>query len=493
MSSYLILVAIFLPMLAGFGLVLCPIKKRKTILFLSEAITVITAVLAWIIILNPPQTSVVLFEFVEKYTISFKADGLSRIFVGLISSLWPFAVLYSFEYMEHESGERTLSEKTFFGMYVATYGVTLAIAMADNMLAMYCFYEMLTLVTIPLILFGLSDEAIRATRMYIVYSLGGAAFAFISLIFLMAYGDSISFVLGGVINPANLGGRDEVLRLMYVFAFFGFGVKAAVFPVCSWLPKAGVAPTPVTALLHAVAVVKSGAFAIIRLTYYSYGTDFLRGSWAQHLVMSFAIFTIVYGCSKAVKERHIKRRLAYSTVSNLSYILFGATLMTPLGMTGALTHMVFHGIMKIAAFFCAGAVICKAEKTYVYELEGLAKRMPKIFLIFTVSALSLIGVPGLCGFMSKWQLAKAAVDSSTVFGYLGLGALLISAMLTAIYMFQMILRAYFPVEETGETTNCDPTWRMLIPLFVFAIAVIAFGLYPEPIISFIGKVAGGLV
>lgn len=493
MSPYMILAAISIPLFGGFLLVLCPIKSRKTVLVLSETFAVLGAILAWSIILNPPAESVVLFEFVDKYTISFKADGLSRVFVGLISSLWPLALLYSFEYMEHEAGEKSLKEKTFFGMYVATYGVTLAIALADNMLAMYCFYELLTLVTIPLILFSMSDEAIRATRMYIVYSLGGAAFAFISLIFLMAYGDTISFVLGGVLKNASLNGRDDVLRLMYVFAFFGFGVKAAVFPVCSWLPKAGVAPTPVTALLHAVAVVKSGAFAIIRLTYYSYGADFLRGTWAQYIVMSFAIFTVVYGCSMAVKERHIKRRLAYSTISNLSYILFGATLMTPIGMVGAMTHMIFHGIMKIASFFCAGAIITKAGKTFVYELEGMAKRMPKICAIFTISALSLMGVPGLCGFMSKWQLAKAAIGSGTTLGLVGLGALLISALLTAIYMFQIILRAYFPVENVEETEKCDPTWKMLLPLTIFAVAIVVFGLYSAPLISFFEKVAGGLV
>ena len=493
MNPYLIYLAIFFPMLAGFLLVFIPFKARKTMLVLAEAITILTSILVWILILNPPETGVVLFEFVEKYTISFRVDGISRVFAGLVASLWPFAVLYSFEYMDHETNERTLKENTFFGGYVATFGVTLAIAFADNMLAMYCFYEMLTLVTVPLILFTMTDEAIRATRQYIVYSLGGAAFAFIGLIFLIAYGDTIDFTLGGVLNLGKIGGRENVLRLIYVFAFFGFGVKAAVFPVCSWLPRAGVAPTPVTALLHAVAVVKSGAFAILRLTYYSFGTDFLRGTWAQYVTMGFAIFTIVYGCSMAVRERHIKRRLAYSTVSNLSYVLFGATLMTPLGMTGAMTHMLFHGVMKIAAFFCAGAVITKAHKTYVYELEGMGKRMPVTFAVLTVSGLSLMGVPGLCGFISKWQLAKAAVDAGTIISYIGIAALLISAILTAIYMFQMILRAYYPVEENVETKKCDPTFRMLVPLVVFTIAIVVFGMYSSPIVAFLEKVAGGLV
>lgn len=492
MNPYLIYVAIFFPMFAGFALILAPVKSRKVMLAVSEAVVILTAVLAWALIINPPQSQVVLFEFVEKYTIAFKVDGLSRVFVGLISSLWPLATLYAFEYMEHEASEKTLKEKTFFGCYVVTYGVTLGIAMAENMLSMYCFYEMLTLITIPLILFSLSDEAIRATRTYVVYSLGGAAFAFIGLIFLMHYGDTISFTLGGVLNTANLNGRDNILRLIYVFAFFGFGVKAAVFPVSSWLPKAGVAPTPVTALLHAVAVVKSGAFAIMRLTYYSYGTDLLKGTFAQYVPMAFAMFTIVYGCSMAVKERHIKRRLAYSTVSNLSYILFGVTLMSPMGLTGAMTHMLVHGVMKIAAFFCAGAIIVKAHKNYVYELEGFGKKMPKTFAVFTISALSLTGVPGFAGFISKWKLATAAVNEGTVMSYIGIGALLVSALLTAIYMFQIILRAYYPVEET-DTVKCDPTWRMMIPLTLFSVAIVVFGFYSEPIVTFLEGVAGGLI
>ena len=494
MNAYLMYIAIFLPMLAGFLILLLPEGSRKAYLYVSEVVTLLTAVLVWALIINPPSESVVLFEFVRKYTISFKIDGLSRVFAGLISTLWPLAVLYSFEYMEKEGNKNTLKERTFFGMYVVTYGVTLAIAFSDNLLSMYCFYEMLTLVTIPLVLFYLNDESIRATRTYVVYSLGGAAFAFISLIFLMYYGNSLTFTLGGVLTGDNLNGRDNILRLVYVLSFFGFGVKAAVFPVCSWLPKAGVAPTPVTALLHAVAVVKSGAFAIARLTYYSYGVDFLRGTWAQNVLLIVTSFTIVYGCSMAVKERHLKRRLAYSTVSNLSYILFGFALMSADGLAGGLTHMVFHGVMKIAAFFCVGVVIVKAEKSYVYELEGMGKRMPKVFAVLTVASLSLMGVPGLCGFVSKWMLAKASVNAHTPLAYVGLGALLVSALLTAIYMLQILLRAYYPVENAeASLEKCDPSWRMMVPLIIFALLMVFFGLYFEPLTDFIENVAGGLV
>lgn len=224
----------------------------------------------------------------------------------------------------------------------------------------------------------------------------------------------------------------------------GFGVKAAVFPLHGWLPKASVAPTPVTALLHAVAVVKAGAFAVIRLTYYSYGTDFLKGTWAQYAVMAIVIFTILFGSSAALKQVHFKRRLAYSTVANLSYILFGVTLMTPIGLEAGVLHMLFHSIIKIGAFFAAGAVLHSTKREYISELDGLGKKMPITFGTFTVFALALTGIPLFNGFVSKWALASAAIQSGDTLSFIGIIVLLISALLTAIYMLNISVRAFFP-------------------------------------------------
>jgi multicomponent Na+:H+ antiporter subunit D len=386
-------------------------------------------------------------------------------------------------------------EKIFFMFYTMTYGVTLGISLAGNMLTMYFFYELLTLVTVPLVMHTLTREAILASRKYLYYSLGGAAFAFIGLIFIIIYGNTTDFILGGVLNLDKIGDRTNVLLLIYVMAFMGFGVKAAVCPFNSWLPDAGVAPTPVTALLHAVAVVKSGAFAILRLTYYSFGTDFLKGTWAQNVVMAITMFTIVYGCSRAVKETHIKRRLAYSTISNLSYIVFGATLMSPLGMIGALTHMLFHAVMKISSFFCAGAIMHQTEKHYVHELDGLGFAMPGVFTVFTVSAFGLMGVPGLAGFVSKWNLAEAAVESGNPLAYAGIVCLLISALLTAIYMLTIVVRAFFPAKDFDKSSVMqyrDPNWKMMVPLIVFTVFIFIFGLYSTPVVHFLTDVANGL-
>ncbi|MGN8631959.1 complex I subunit 5 family protein [Blautia sp. HCP3S3_G3] len=490
MSANIMVVAVLLPIVFGVLIPLIPFKTRRHMTWYVEGVVLLTSVLVWGLLISQPDGSFVLFRFTGNLSVSFRLDGLGTVFAGIVSSLWPLATLYSFEYMKHEG-----HEKFFFMFYVITYGVTLGIALAEDILTMYFFYEMLSLVTLPLIMHTLTREAILASRTYLYYSLGGAAFAFIGMIFILTFGTTSVFVPGGVIDTTALGDRQGLMLLIYVLCFCGFSVKAAMFPFSSWLPKAGVAPTPVTALLHAVAVVKAGAFTVIRVTYYSFGTELLRGTWAQTVVLGLTIFTIVYGCSRALKETHLKRRLAWSTVSNLSYILFGAALMTPLGLVGALSHMVFHAVMKICSFFCAGAVIYKTGRNYIHELNGFGRKMPKVFTIFTISGMALMGVPGLCGFVSKWNLAKAAAASENPLGYLGVAALLVSALLTAIYMMTISLRAFFPGRDFDYDMISDvedPNWMMILPLVIFVIAMFVFGLHSEPVITALESIAAAM-
>lgn len=489
MSGIFLLVTVLLPIVGSLPALL-PWKQQKGILWYLELIVCITSLLVWGLLFNRPQEILQVVSFTGDLEIALEMDGLSMVFSGLLATLWPLAMLYSFSYMKHE--ERA---KSFFLFYTMTYGVTLGISLAGNLLTMYFFYELLTLVTVPLVMHTQTVEAIYASRKYLYYSLGGAAFAFIGLIFIIVYGSSMDFVYGGVLDLAKVGDRADTLLLIYVIAFCGFGVKAAIYPFHGWLSRASVAHTPVTALLHAVAVVKSGAFAIIRMTYYSFGTDFLRGTWAQTVVMILAIVSILYGSSRAVKERHVKRRLAYSTTGNLSYILFGVTMMTPLGLLGALCHMVFHAVMKIGSFFCIGAVMHGTGRSYVYEMDGLAGKMPKVFACFTVTALGLMGVPGLAGFISKWQLASAAIDSGRPLAFVGVGALLVSALLTAIYMLTIVIRAYFPSKDFDESTLQgiqDADVLMWIPLVLFAIGTMVLGLHSQPLVAFLRDVASGL-
>lgn len=483
-----LLIDILVPIVGGIILAVLPLYERKTREIVTMIFVVATSILTYWILLNPPSDFLVVGQITDELSIRLRVDGLSTAFAGLIAGLWPFACIFAFEYMTHEG-----REKTFFAFYTATYGVTLGIAFSANVFTLYLFYELLTLITLPLVIHSMNAASIRAGYTYIKYSIGGAAAAFVCFTALTFFGAS-EFVYGGNLSMEGTAGNRNFLLLMYVVGFFGFGVKAAIFPFQAWLPKASVAPTPVTALLHAVAVVKSGVFAVMRITYYSFGADYLRGSWAQWIVMIFALITILYGSTMGVKEQHIKRRLAYSTVSNLSYILFGVSLMSPWGLLGGLLHMIFHGIMKITLFFCAGAILYQTHKEYLDEIEGVGQKMPLVFGIFTIASLALTGVPPLNGFVSKWYLIIAAARNGQVLPGIGIGVLLISALLTTIYLLSIIIKAFFPVEgfQVAKLQGIkDPNWYMTLPLTIFTIAIIGFGVYSGPITSLFERIAMG--
>ena len=409
-------------------------------------------------------------------------DGAAKLFAGLSASLWPFTMVYAWDYMKHE-GHKPM----FWAFFTASFGVTLGIAFAANMMTMYLFYELLTLATIPLVMHAMTKQAIHAGVKYAAYSIAGAALAFIGMVFLIV-NDAQEFVPGG--HLAGYSGSMELLLSVFVLAFVGCGVKAAIWPMHSWLISAAVAPTPVTALLHAVAVVKAGAFACIRLTYYAFGTDVLRGTWGQYTVMALAMITLVFGSAMALKQRHFKRRLAYSTVSNLSYILFAAAVMTPAGELAAFLHLIVHSVVKIMAFFCAGSVLHYAHREYVSELEGLGKRMPLTFACFTAAACALTGIPPFNGFVSKWYIGLAAVGEGSTASYLGFIAILISALLTAIYMFQVVVKAWFPTEGTVLPTKESAHEAgpfMIVPMLILAALCLLMGLFPEVLLDVIGK------
>ncbi|MDE7300234.1 MAG: proton-conducting membrane transporter [Lachnospiraceae bacterium] len=494
MSKYVILLPIIFPIVAGALLPLFGFRSRRARNIYVELVTALTSVLAVWMILHRPSEDFVLLNLAGELAVMLHIDGLGMVFAALISVLWPFAALYAFEYMEHAE-----KDNAFFSFYTMTFGVTLGIAFAGNLMTMYMFYEMLTLVTLPLVMHGMDKTAVAAGRKYMTYSIGGAAFAFIGFIFVYRLGDTMNFTFGGVFDGSAIQGKEDLLRIVYVLAVFGFGVKAAIFPFHAWLPSASIAPTPVTALLHAVAVVKSGAFAIIRITYYSYGTDLLAGSFAQKLVLGFAAVTVLYGSVRAVKEPHLKRRLAYSTISNLSYIVFGAALMTPLGMTGGLLHLIAHAFIKITLFYCAGAILHRTGLEYVRDMDGIGRKMPFVTACFFAAGLGLIGIPPMAGFISKWNLGIAGIAEGSEFAVLGVAAVLVSALLTAVYIFGFLIRACFPAalgdrpEALKSAGASDPSWRMKLPMAVLAVMVLMIGIFAEPITEFLTRVSNGLI
>lgn len=489
MNERFLLAAVLLPLLGGALLPLTHKRGVKVMYGAVYAITAATSLLTWALILTCGAEEFTAVSLTQELTLTLRFDGLGRFFAGIVATLWPLTVLYASEYMKHE--ER---QTAFFCFFTMTYGVTLGVALSANLFTMYAFYELLTLATVPLVMHPMTRRAVRAAKTYFSFSLGGAALAFTSIMFLIGNGYGGSFRYGGFLE-GGYEGSENLMLAFYVMGFLGFGVKAALFPAHVWLPKASVAPTPVTALLHAVAVVKSGVFAVIRLTFFAYGTGALSGTWAQHTVMAFAVFTIFFGATKAVKEQHWKRRLAYSTVANLSYILFGVSMMTQAGLTAGLLHMAFHAEIKILAFFCAGAVLHSTGREYLSQLNGLGKKMPITFGCFTVAALALTGIPPFSGFVSKWYLLTAAADSRNGFAYFGAGVLLFGALLTAMYMFTAVCRAFFPCAGTEDERlprEREVSWRMTVPMVLLAAGILLTGIFAQPIVNAALAIAGGI-
>jgi len=481
-------VALLLPF-AGSALLFClRLKRRAARNLLSFLFTLAASVCAGAAVLSPQGGAFTLAVFTDRLSIAFRMDGLARVFTGLIAFLWPLSTLYAYEYMRHEG-----QENVFFGFYLLSYGVTLAIATAANLFTLYIFYELLTFSTLFLVAHGLSARAVAAGRKYLYYSLGGAALAFVAMIGALHYGGTTAFQYGGI---RQIGQAPQATVLvLFTLGFLGFGVKAAIFPLHGWLPTATVAPTPVTALLHAVAVVKAGVFAVARLTFFVYGVEVVSGTWAQTACLCVALFTILFGSTMAVREQHVKRRLAYSTVSNLSYVLFGILLMTPAGLTAGLMHMVFHALIKIALFSCVGAWMIRTGKEYVQDLRGMGKRMPFTFVVFAFCSVELVGIPPFIGFQSKWALATAGLAGGTVFGLIGAGVLILSAILTAVYLLAPAVTAFAlpPNEDMASVTNDDPGWQMKLPLAVLCVVMLALAFASGPLIGFLSRVANGIM
>lgn len=484
--------AVFLPIIAGLAMLIFPPKTRAYREWAVECVTLFTSFIVLLCLAEPKETPTIAFMLMKDMPIAFQIDGLGSVFTGLVAFLWPLATLYGFEYMEHEGGENH-----FFALYTITYGVTLGISTAANIMTMYIFYEFLTMATLPLVMHGTKRESVKAGHQYMIYSFFGAAVGFVGVMIIVAFGNGGAFTMGGVLTEAFAAEHPLLLRLGYLSAFVGFGVKAAIFPMHAWLPMASVAPTPVTALLHAVAVVKSGVFAIMRVTFFSFGAHLLRGTWAQHIAMLLAMLTIVYGSTMAVREHHFKRRLAYSTISNLSYIVLAACLMTAQGLTAALAHMVFHALMKITLFYCAGAVLVRTHRTQIESLRGLGSAMPFTCSVYTVAALALMGTPLLPGFVSKWMIGMAAVADGYFMGYLGVVAILISAVLTAIYLMSVAFFMWFrPLEDTTGIEagrNYDPSWKMKLPFVILTITIVLCGIFSNNIIESLAAVAAGVI
>lgn len=488
MNSTILLFPIFFPMIAALSMPF--IKKSNVRNIVIMAVLAVEAATV-IFIAYTGGFEITFWEISNKLRIRFKSDELSRFYSCFISIIWLLVGVFSFEYMKNE---RNVGR--YFLFYLISLGVLMGISYSSNFMTMYLFYEFMTLMTVPLVLHNETNEAVNAGLKYMGYSVFGAGLGLIGFFFLCHYATATTFNPGGVLSYDVMQKHGDLLRIVYLGMMIGFGCKAGMYPLHAWLPTAHpVAPAPASAVLSGI-ITKCGVYAIIRTTYYIFGVDFIKGTWVQNVLLILAICTIFMGSMLAFKEKLLKKRLAYSTISQVSYILFGIFLLTPVGLCGALLHIIGHAIAKNCLFLSAGSIIHRTGKTYVNELHGIGKQMPIVMGCFTVASLSLIGIPPAAGFISKWYLATGALDCNigNVLPIVGIVVLIISALLTAGYLLTIVADAFFPGKDFdySKLENKEPGKLMYIPILILAVGVIIVGSFPSSLISLFTSITNGL-
>ena len=439
-----------------------------------------------------------ILHITERLELAFAVDGLTRFVLPAVMMLYTAVLFYAFEYMEH--GER---QNVFFTFYLISFCALSAVCLSANLVTMYLCFELLTLSTVPLVLHELSGEAVAAGLKYLFYSMGGALMGLLAVFYVYQYtSGNGTFVMGGFLDDALLAGHEKMLLAVVMTGIIGFGTKAGMYPMHGWLPAAHpIAPAPASSLLSGI-VAKAGVIAIIRLIYYSVGARLLQGTWVQKAWMTLALLTVFMGSMMAFGEKNLKKRLAYSTISQISYILLGLSLLDDRGLAGGLIHLMGHCAAKGCLFLVAGVFIYRLGIRDVRHLKGTGRRMPVTMVCFTIASLSLVGIPPLAGFTSKWAIASAAIAAGIpVYSLLIPVMLLISALLTAGYLLPITVDAFFPGDgdsgsspsgsgETGLTMSAmsdrEPGLRACIPMILLCCSVLITGLCGSGIAAFCG-------
>ncbi len=414
-----------------------------------------------------------LVEIVPGVGLAFRVDSLGLLFALVSSSLWIVTSAYSIGYMR---GLNEHSQTRYFCFFALALSATIGVAFSANLLTMYLFYEMLSFATYPLVTHHQDPEARASGRKYLLYIVGGS-------IGLVLPAMLICYQMTGTLEFAKHGfmagtGSKALMTVLLIMMVFGFA-KAAIMPMHSWLPAAMVAPTPVSALLHAVAVVKVGVFSVVRVLTGVFGINFLAGLHLGTVICYIAAFTIIVASLIALSQDGLKRRLAFSTIGQLSYIVLGVALLSPKGMIGGMTHIAMHAFGKITLFFCAGAIFVATGKKNISEMVGIGKRMPVTMIAFFIGSLSVIGLPPCGGFISKWYLVLGTLQADQ---WPMLVVLLSSSLLNAAYFFPIVYKAFFCKEDESMFANKvqeAPGW-CVGPLVLTAICSVILFFYPQP-------------
>lgn len=425
-----------------------------------------------------------LWQITETITFSLGLDAVGILFCCLTAFCWLLTIPYAHVYMPHEGGE-----PRFFAFLFATEAAVMGAALAADFMTLYLFFELTTVLSAPLVLHGQDDGALLGGAKYLYYSVGGAFLALFGMAVLQQHCATLAFVKGGSLLP----GHDTPLVLAAVFcAIVGFGAKAGLYPLHNWLPSAHpAAPAPASALLSGI-IAKCGVLAILRLLYFVVGPEVIRGTWVQTAALTLTILTIALGSYMGCLEWGLKKRLAYSSISQISYVLLGLFLLTERGVTGGMLQLLFHALAKIALFQAAGAIIRLTGCTRIDQFRGLGRRMPLTMACFTVAGLSLVGIPPFGGFWSKWVLATAALSAAPgALGYVIPAVLILSALLTAGYLAQPIIAAFFPGRDCPEallTPVDEPTAMMTSPVILAALTGL-LGFAPNVVLALMEKLA----
>jgi multicomponent Na+:H+ antiporter subunit D len=459
-------------------------QRTRTVINLAGALIKLALIVVMVVAVRQGVTFEVRFALLPGLDFVLKADALTLLFATLSAGLWLLTTVYAVGYLE-----RSQNRARFFGFFSLSVAATMGVAAAGNLFTFFLFYELLTLATWPLIVHSGTAEALRAGRVYLAYTLGGSALFLTGLVGLQAIAPGQDFIIGSGTLLPWAEGRENLLRVLFALLAAGMAVKAALVPLHGWLPQAMVAPAPVSALLHAVAVVKAGAFGIVRLVHDVYGHELVARLGVGIWLAVAAGVTIVYGSLRALGQTDLKRLLAWSTVSQVSYVVIGVALGSQLALVGGLLHLVHQGLMKITLFFCAGVWAERLGVHRIDELDGIGSRMPWLGVAFTASALGMIGLPPLAGFVSKWYLGIGALAA----GQLWVVAVLVtSTMLNAAYFLPLLHRLWFrPAPDSWphqQVLGRAAMAAMSVPPVLTAIASVGVSLFAGASLSPLGWV-----
>jgi len=480
MTCFLMLTVILLPVAAGLICKLLRFGSRKGMLvFVGSALSLEAA--AATVLCAAGEGTCTLFSMTDTLKVSLAVDGISRLFLLIAAWGFLFAGIFAFRYLEGEEKEGTFPEKNFYLFFLLSLGALAGMDLSDNLISMYFFFEMITLLSMPLVLHERSKESINAALKYLFYSVAGAFLALLCIFILSRYSVSMDFARGGNLDMEKAAGHEKLLLTVIFLGVIGFGAKAGMYPLHGWLPTAHpVAPAPASAVLSGI-IAKAGVLAILRVVYCSVGTEFLAGTWVQTAWLALALLTVFMGSMMAYREKVFKKRLAYSSVSQISYVLFGLFLLNSTGLTGGLMQVLFHATVKICLFLTAGSFIHLYDYRNVEELRGIGKKLPVTLGAFTLASLSLIGIPPFAGFVSKWYLAEGSLLTELpVLSWLGPVILLLSALLTAGYLLPITVNGFFPGKDYEakpgtELQKKEGGGLFLVPLLALAVLSLILG------------------